>query len=341
MPETLTPDSIELSDRINATIDDRTSLRQFSPKDKKWDDRRAESDRIAELYKGTLLDPLTAKITGCAERLWFAWQIGETGEEKLKLRAAWFCRNRQCSICQWRKSLVWRAKAFQVLPKIVEAYPKHRFILLTLTIRNCQVTDLRATLEKMSKAWMRLTKRKQWPAEGWLRSVEITRGENDTCHPHYHCLLMVKPSYFGGKSYISQKTWQDFWQQSCQIDYPPRVDVRTVKPMKGSDNDNLGAILETLKYTVKPSDMMGDLKGEITDKDKDWLVDFTCQVKGTRTVATGGILKEYLKELENEPEDLIHIDENGETEDNGNSPSVVFEWNKPIKQYLMGEDELY
>ena len=339
MPETPTLDSIELSDHINATIDDRTSLRQFSPKNKKWDDRRAESDRIAELYKGTILDPLAGKIEGCAGRLWLAWQIGETGDRKLKLRAAWFCRNRQCSICQWRKSSVWRYKAFQIIPKIVKAYPKHRFILLTLTIRNCHVTDLRAALEKMSKAWMRLTKRKQWPADGWLRSLEITRGSDDTCHPHYHCLLMVKPSYFS-HGYISQQTWTDLWQQSLQIDYPPVVDVRTVKPKKGTDNDNLGAILETLKYTVKPSDMMGDMKGEITDKDKDWLVDFTCQIKGNRTVATGGILKEYLKELENEPEDLIHIDENGKIEDNGNSPSIVFEWEKPKKQYLMAEDEL-
>ena len=339
MQETPTLDSIELSDTVNATIDDRTSLRQFSPSDKKWDDRRAESDRIAELYKGTLLDPLTAKITGCAERLWFAWQIGETGEEKLKLRAAWFCRNRQCSICQWRKSLVWRAKAFQVLPKIVEAYPKHRFILLTLTIRNCQVTELRATLEKMGKAWMRLTKRKQWPADGWIRSVEITRGSDDTCHPHYHCLLMVKPSYFS-HGYISQQIWTDLWQQSLKIEYAPVVDVRTVKPKKGTDNDNVGAILETLKYTVKPSDMMGDTKGEITDKDRDWLVEFTCQLKGTRSVATGGILKEYLKELENEPVDLIHVNENGETEDSPNSPSVIFEWEKPKKQYLMVEDGL-
>lgn len=339
MPETPTLDSIELSDTVNATIDDRTSLRQFSPSDKKWDDRRAESDRIAELYKGTLLDPLTAKITGCAERLWFAWQIGETGEEKLKLRAAWFCRNRQCSICQWRKSLVWRAKAFQVLPKIVEAYPKHRFILLTLTIRNCQVTELRATLEKMGKAWMRLTKRKQWPADGWIRSVEITRGSDDTCHPHYHCLLMVKPSYFS-HGYINQQTWTDLWQQSLKIEYAPVVDVRTVKPKKGTDNDNVGAILETLKYTVKPSDMMGDTKGEITDRDRNWLVEFTCQLKGTRSVATGGILKEYLKELENEPVDLIHVNENGETEDSPNSPSVIFEWEKPKKQYLMVEDGL-
>ena len=339
MAKTLSSDALQpASGKILKTIGDSISLRQFSPSDKKWDDRRAESDCIGELYRGTILDPLAAKIEGCAQQLGFRWEVGEIGEAKLKLHTAWFCRCRHCAVCQWRKSVVWRARAFQAFPKIVEAYPKHRFIFLTLTIRNCSLAELRATLIKMSKAWARLTARKQWPAVGWLRSVEVTRGENDTAHPHYHCLLMVKPNYFNGKYYLSQQTWTDLWQASLQVDYPPIVDVRTVKPMKGND-DNFKAILETLKYTIKPSYLIGKGKAETVEQDKEWLVELTYQLKGTRSVASGGILKEYFKELEAEPEDLIHVNEQGETEDNLTSATIVFAWNKPVQQYLLQEDD--
>jgi hypothetical protein len=151
---------------------------------------------------------------------------------------------------------------------------------------------------------------------------------------------MVKPSYFTGKYYLSQQRWAALWGESFQVDYPPVVDVRTVKPMKDSDNPMLGAVLELFKYAVKPSDLMGDMTGEIRDEDRDWLVEFTLQTKGTRAIATGGLLKSYLRELESEPDDLIHVDEEGETEDNPNSPSVIFDYMKDQKMYLLREDEI-
>lgn len=322
-------------------------LRQLSPKDVKWDDRRAEADGFKNLYRGTVFDKYAERIQGCSGRLEFAFQVEDTtGQSKLKLQSAWFCRVRHCPVCQWRRSLVWRAKAFRVLPKVVKDFPNSRFIFLTLTVRNCEVSQLRDTLAWMNKSWERLTKRKEFPAQGFIKAVEVTRGADDTAHPHFHCLLMVTSTYFNGKYYLSQERWTELWKACLKVDYTPIVDVRAVKPKKGKMaaegsemSEMLGAVLEVSKYAVKPSDVLSsELDTTRTMSDKDWLVQLTEQLHKMRAIATGGVLKKYLKELEDEPEDLIHVDEDGETSTDENSPRIAFGWKEKIKRYTMESD---
>lgn len=337
MLETHISECLQQSGGSNATIIDRVLLRQLSPKDKNWDDRRVETDRVKELYAGTIYDGLAGRIDGCSGRLEFGYDLDATGTPKLRLHTARFCRVRHCPVCQWRRSLMWRAKAFKIMPQVVEKYPNHRFIFVTLTLKNCQIGDLRATIGKMNTAWMRLTKRKSWPAVGWIKSLEVTRSEDGMAHPHFHCLLMVTSTYFKGTHYLSQEAWTELWKQSLQIDYKPVVDVRAVKPKKGTDQTMFEAICETAKYTVKPSDLIGDSEKEVTEKDKEWLIELTSQLHKTRAIATGGILKEYLRELENEPEDLIHCEDNPEEKDSSIA-TVVFDWESKPKKYLMNNE---
>ena len=40
-------------------------------------------------------------------------------------------------------------------------------------------------------------------------------------HPHYHALLLVKPSYFT-KNYIKQSEWVEMWQKALRADYAPK-----------------------------------------------------------------------------------------------------------------------
>ncbi|WP_253297333.1 protein rep, partial [Vibrio cholerae] len=55
----------------------------------------------------------------------------ETGETRLRLRSAQFCRVRHCPVCQWRRSLTWQARIYHSLPKIVVDYPSSRWLFLT------------------------------------------------------------------------------------------------------------------------------------------------------------------------------------------------------------------
>jgi plasmid rolling circle replication initiator protein Rep len=211
---------------------------------------------------------------------------------------------------------MWKSKAAKVLPLVLAAYPKHRWLFVTLTIKNCQIGELRSTIAHMNESFKRFSKLSVFPADGWLKAVEVTRGKDGSAHPHFHIIMMVKPSYFS-TGYLSHDKWVDIWAKSLRIDYKPLVDIKALKD-KGA---NFSALLsEVIKYQVKESDLVAD---------RDWFIELTKQLHKTRAISSGGILKEYLKELENEPEDLIGDD--GEGDDT--LAHLYFGWMQHYQQY--------
>lgn len=112
---------------------------------------------------------------------------------------------------------MWQARFYQALPDLVRAYPKARWLFLTLTVRNCEVSELSVTLKVMNEAWQRLVKREEFkPVQGWLRTTEVTRGKDRSAHPHFHVLLMVPPSMLSGVNYIKQPRWVELWQEALR-----------------------------------------------------------------------------------------------------------------------------
>jgi plasmid rolling circle replication initiator protein Rep len=213
---------------------------------------------------------------------------------------------------------MWKAKAYKILPKIVEDYPKHRWLFLTLTVRNCPIAELRETLIWMNKAWQRLSQLRKFPAIGWIRSTEVTRGKDGSAHPHFHCLLLVQPSYFAGQSYIKQAQWVEMWRSSLRIDYNPILHITPIK----QGQQPMQLVPELLKYCVKESDLVGD---------RDWFLELTRQLHKMRAVVTGGVLKDYLKALEEEPEDLIGQGDENEVDEG----HLYFGWKQREKKYRL------
>ncbi len=296
-------------------------LSDVSPSDKPWDTHRANAAAVQSLYEQTDLKRYATRIRECSKALGFAFQSNDAGELKLRLQQCICCRVRHCPVCQWRRSLMWRARFFQAVPKVIEAYPKHRWVFLTLTVRNCPLEELKATLTAMNKAWERLSKRKQFPGIGFVKSTEVTRSANGEAHPHFHVLMLVSSRYFGDQ-YIKQEEWRELWQHALRADYLPVVNVKAVKPRQGELTNGVAiALLETLKYGVKESDLMHDAA---------WLSELTKQLHKTRAVSVGGVLKDYLSE--EEPEDLVHAE--GEEPSEGESEvRVWFGWREMVKRY--------
>ena len=296
------------------------TLSEVSPGDKPWDIHRANADRVADHYKSGEYSAYAQRVSQCSELLDFKLvPDSDQGAYRLKLSSARFCRVRHCPVCQWRRSLMWKARAFQALPKIIDEYPKYRWLFLTLTVKNCNVMDLKATIKHLNQSWQRFSQRKCFPAVGWLKSLEVTRSRNGSAHPHFHCLLLVKPSYFRGKDYIRQSEWCDLWQSALRVGYQPIIDIQSVK----NSEKLIDLIPEILKYCVKESDLI---------KDRQWFLELTRQMDRVRCVSTGGILKDYLKSLEQEPEDLIGKDDSETTINEGH---LYFKWIFEEKQYKM------
>ena len=66
-------------------------------------------------------------------------------------------------------------------------------------------------------------------------------------HPHFHALLLVKPSYFT-INYIKQGDWVEMWAKALRADYLPSVNVKAVK----ATLDEKG-VSNSIKQSVKRS----------------------------------------------------------------------------------------
>lgn len=300
-------------------------LSDWSEKDSSWDRRRAESQDVQQVY---LLAPegqferYAQRIAQCSTVLEYGMILDEeSGAIVLKLKRTQFCRVRHCPVCQWRRSMMWQARFFQALPAIQYAYPSAKWIYLTLTVRNLEVSGVREMISHLNASFVRLSQRNAWPGLGWVRSLELTRGEDGSAHPHIHALVMVPPGYFG-KGYLSHDKWVKLWRSCARLDYDPMVNVQVVKPKAPGLEGLHGALVETFKYSIKPSDMVAD---EI------WFWKMTEQLHKTRFIGLGGCLRGFFSVDEPITDDeLIHADgEAGE----GNEGGMYFGWRTDERRY--------
>ena len=125
-----------------------TPFAKISEHDKVWDTHRNQTDKVSKIYAlSSEFERYSERLGACSGFLWFGFENG------LKLKSAPFCHVRGCPVCQWRKSLFWKAMMYQTYDQIKELYPSHRWLFLTLTVENCPIGELRATLSHMNDAW--------------------------------------------------------------------------------------------------------------------------------------------------------------------------------------------
>ena len=302
-------------------VAENANLSDISPKDRPWDEHRGQADNIQEHYRDAgQWHRRFLRMAECSQRLAFAW-VDEHDSRRFKLQEAHFCRAPGCPICQWRRSMKWQSRFLKALPKIQEAHPKARWVFLSLTLRNCPVGELGNTLDLMSQAWRRLFQRREFRSVlGWIRALEVTKNhKTGYAHPHVHALLMVRPSYFTGAYYVTQPRWAELWAESLRIDYTPIVDVKAIKDTPEALR---GAVFETLKYSLKPSDLADD---------QDWFLSLMGQLLKRRLISSGGVLKGVLRENEKETDEELALLGEGLGADE--ERWIPFDWRKAVKRY--------
>lgn len=316
-------------------------LSDLSQNDKPWDKHKADSVHISNAFsRHQNFAKRGYNINQCAD--WLTYHATNDTDKPLKLSQANFCRDRACPVCQWRRALRWVATMHQQLPAVNEKYPTHRWLFVTLTVQNCDIHDLRDTIQSMNKGFKSLirTLKKKFPTIGYVRTTEVTRGKNDTAHPHFHVMMLVPASYFT-IGYIKQADWVTMWQDAMKLDYMPIVDVRAVKPKKNTTQDAQNsavshAIAETMKYSVKPSDLLKTAH----NGDYDWMYEYFAQTKGLRFLVVGGSLKGLIKaEWQTQKEtddDFIHVGDDEKEPKNDQEPTeIIFNFNRFLWRYCL------
>lgn len=308
-----------------------TGLRALQDKGRGGRVRPWTAHKLANGYMAIAYDEVDThkaeRLRGCA-----SWLEYVRDGEVMRLHSANFCRVRLCPICQWRRSL----KTYSQMMDIIKEADKQnfRYIFVTLTVRNCEGSQLSQELDKLMQAFNRLIKYKAVKdiAKGYYRGTEVTHNiGNDTYHPHLHCVVAVNKSYFDDtRRYLSQAKWSALWKKALQVEYTPIVDVRAVK------GNVEKAVAECSKYAVKVGDVLHwddwDLTVEtvrILDKAFD----------NRRFIGLGGIFKTIHKELNKDDMDngdLLHTADDLYTDSEGQE-KIVYWWNTGYSQYVTGD----
>lgn len=220
-------------------------------RERPWRAYKMANELLSQAYSG-FNDSKASRLSLCGKSLTFI--VDDSGNKKLINAES--CRVRLCPLCAWRRSLKNFWNTMHILNFWQQEGNEYSFIFLTLTVRNVEGVELSSTLDALFGAFQRFSQRDAVRKVflGMVRNVEITHNINpksesyDTFHPHIHCIVAVKPSYFKSHDYLSQKRITALWREALRADYDPIVDVRRVK---GSDAH---AVAECSKYAAKAAD---------------------------------------------------------------------------------------
>lgn len=255
----------------------------------KWNKIKGQSQQLSKrLLCFPPESPIWAvgeRMSMCASVLFFGY--AEDGERRLRNTS--YCRARLCPVCQWRRSLKVRGQMMEILDHVERTHGL-RYIMFTVTVKNCDSSDLRSTLKDMLQAWGRLT-RAAWFKKicvGVYRAVEVSINPSDkSCHPHIHAVLAVRPGYFSGRDYTKTEEWAVRWQEALESSYTPVVHVTVLrKPFQKS-------VAEIAKYSLKVNNLI-ELLNEIPDI---MLADLHWGLSGLRLFSLSGVFRQAHKEL--------------------------------------------
>ena len=224
--------------------------------------------------------------------------------ENLSVTSANFCRQRLCPMCQRRRSL----RTYSAVSKVYELANKtgYRFLHVVLTVPNCPAAALNKTCDflfKQSSLLFRksddvhtkaackgnedikkLRRNIKNSFKGVFRALEITFNDKLSIdhpfafHPHLHCLVAVRKSYFTSRDYISHEKLKKVWGTLTGIE--------NVQVFIGRVTDQCASIAEVAKYAVKP------FKGDVT---VEVLETLHKALFNRRLVQTFGIFRDWMQ----------------------------------------------
>lgn len=299
------------------------------------------AERLSFSFRRLGEEKRSQRVHFCANDLAFGHSEG-----KYKLHEANFCRERLCPMCAARRARKAFAQVYQICNKL--RGDGVRFIFLTLTVVNCEGSELSATIDKMQKAFHKLVNYKRFKdgCLGFFRALEVTRNNRrrsksyGTFHPHFHCVVAVPADYFTSSKYIKQVEWLQMWRKACKDDRILEVNVKTVKYFFKRDGiDNLArACAEVAKYTLKTKDFLFRDDDDLTDN-----VVSTLQgaLRGRRLTAFGGcfaVVRDLLGLDDVEDGNLVHTETDAKTADAVEMRR--YRWQSYLKFYALVSDRL-
>ena len=141
------------------------------------DRRRATQTVGRALGRNPMTADIAQRIGNCAGRLALAIELQDDAQARALITGGHFCQARLCSFCEWRRTRAWRGRLISGLTRFGEAFPTHRAVFLTLTVRNCPIHETGETIKWLHSSFARMVRSKWWPTPFYLRRTEVTLGK--------------------------------------------------------------------------------------------------------------------------------------------------------------------
>lgn len=316
-----------------------------------WDYYKQMNLQLAD-YADQFDYQLADKIRNCSTYLEFK-RNPNTGY--LHLYRSFYCKNKLCYLCNWRRSLKSFHELKKVLNKADEENPDCRFIFLTLTAKDSTGPALGQSIKKMNKAVSQLFRYSQVKKflVGYVRSTEVTvtkgvQADDIKYHHHVHVIAMVN-NYFKQGNYLKQAEWAKLWQQALKTNYTPVINVKAIRANNRKHQTAVeSASRELSKYVVKPASYLADTDDGFesqADADEHNLNVIQClskQLNNIRRTSYGGLLRQIRADLfgknkqDDDEDDLTHIDEDGSNDFNADeAQTVTAYWNDFTENYYI------
>lgn len=174
-----------------------------------------------------------------------------------------WCDERFCPLCNFYKS----RSLFNRVYNYVKEHSDRRYAFLTLTVKNVTAPELRATVQRMNRAFGRMFKISNPELKvskfftGYLRRLEITYNINEksssyrTFHPHFHVLLECSPDYKPNTDcFYHYKDILTDWQKYYGDPDICEVKIEEIKAKYDSRGFDIGlakSVAEVAKYPFK------------------------------------------------------------------------------------------
>lgn len=290
---------------------------EINGKEVPWNEKKKKNRYFSNIIKPLLFEEYDEerardrfdRIYNCADNLVHVEDVNGN----MKLYQTFFCKNRFCPMCQYRRSLKNSFYLHSVLNECQKKYKSSRFIFLTLTLSDLGIYDVETVKDRISelnvafKRFYRKSKVKKFLL-GYFKKFEITVHKDSVSstgfrfHIHLHVLLVVRGRYFVDKNlYLNHDAWVKLWQECTKVKYFPEVNVQAIRAKKNIEK----AICELSKYTTKDVDYLG-----FNDSDNRVILKILINsMKGMREIAYGGVCKKVKAQLKIDENDLVHITE--------------------------------
>ena len=145
------------------------------------------------------------------------------------------CHHPHCPICQHQKAYdhghqmdwLFREKPWQ---------GDSKWVAVTFSVRQCEVTELSECLEAMKVAFRRMTHRRFWSrhVQGALRALRVDQGFSDTkvAHPRFECVLLLRPDISKDPAGFREDLWDKLWRDCLGEDFIGEVHPENVEPIE-------------------------------------------------------------------------------------------------------------